>query len=131
MTNDEINQCAVLVAAAMEQNLIDNGWRRCAVGQRSTQFCSQLEAAVEAARAEEREKVAHWMMAAGYATGHGDTTEDLLRELAWQADERIAGAGAAEREACADICDHLMDTAVTKEMAIAYGNAADAIRGQQ
>lgn len=36
----------------------------------------------------------------------------------------------AEREACADICDHLMDTAVTKEMAIAYGNAADAIRGR-
>lgn len=91
MTNDEINQCAVLVARAMEQNLIDNGWRRCAIGQRSTQFCSQLEAAVN---------------------------------------EAVAKAIAAEREACADICDHLMDTAVTKEMAIAYGNAADAIRGR-
>ena len=52
--------------------------------------------------AAEREKVAHWMMTACYATGHGDTTEDLLRELAWQADERIVKAVAAEREACVE-----------------------------
>jgi hypothetical protein len=55
--------------------------------------------------AAEREKVAHWMRTACYATGHGDTTEDLLRELAWQADERIAKAVAAEREACATVLD--------------------------
>jgi hypothetical protein len=42
----------------------------------------------------EREKVATWMMQCGYATGHGDTIEDLLKELDWQAKER-------EREACA------------------------------
>lgn len=45
--------------------------------------------------AAEREKVAAWMTQRGYATGHGDTTEDLLKELDWQIDERIA----AEREA--------------------------------
>jgi hypothetical protein len=38
----------------------------------------------------EREKVAAWMMQRGYATGHGDTTEDLLQELDWQVKERGA-----------------------------------------
>lgn len=46
--------------------------------------------------AAEREKVAAWMIQRSYATGHGDTTEDLLKELDWQIHERIA----AEREAC-------------------------------
>lgn len=62
-----------------------------------------IEAFANLVAAAEREKVAHWMMTACYATGHGDTTEDLLRELAWQADERIVKAVAAEREACAQI----------------------------
>jgi hypothetical protein len=46
--------------------------------------------------AAERNKVASWMMAQGYATGHGDTTEDLLKELEWQVRE-------SERNACAAI----------------------------
>ena len=50
--------------------------------------------------AAEREKVAAWMMSQGYATGHGDTVEDLLKELEWQIAER-------EREACAKVCDVL------------------------
>ena len=48
--------------------------------------------------AAEREKVAAWMIERGYATGHGDTVEDLLKELEWQVEER-------EREACAKLCD--------------------------
>jgi hypothetical protein len=48
--------------------------------------------------AAEREKVAAWMMQQGYATGHGDTVEDLLKELEWQILER-------EREACAKVCE--------------------------
>jgi hypothetical protein len=32
----------------------------------------------------EREKVAHWMRSMGYATGHGDTVEDLLDHLGTQ-----------------------------------------------
>jgi hypothetical protein len=48
--------------------------------------------------AAERNKVASWMMAQGYATGHGDTTEDLLKELEWQVRE-------AERNACAKVCE--------------------------
>jgi hypothetical protein len=46
--------------------------------------------------AAEREKVAAWMMERGYATGHGDTIEDLLHELEWQIREQ-------EREACAKV----------------------------
>ena len=51
----------------------------------------------------EREKVAAWMMRQGYATGHGDSTEDLLKELEWQIEERIRN----ERSACAKVCDVL------------------------
>ena len=40
----------------------------------------------------ERRKVAQWMMDRGYATGHGDTVEDLLKELDWQIEERIKNA---------------------------------------
>jgi len=39
--------------------------------------------------ATEREKVAKWMTAQGYATGHGETIEDLLKELEWQIEDRI------------------------------------------
>ena len=57
----------------------------------------------------EREKVAAWMMARGYATGHGDTIEDLLQELDCQIAENwnralIAGI-TTEREACAKLFD--------------------------
>ena len=52
----------------------------------------------ELVAAHERNKVAAWMIDRGYATGHGDTTEDLLKELEWQIKER-------EREACAKVCD--------------------------
>ena len=39
--------------------------------------------------AEDREKVAQWMMKEGYATGHGDTVEELLKELEWQISEKL------------------------------------------
>jgi hypothetical protein len=43
-------------------------------------------------------KVARWMIDRSYATGHGDTIEDLLTELEWQVRE-------SEREACAKRCE--------------------------
>ncbi len=43
-------------------------------------------------------KIAEWMIKQGYATGHGDTVEDLLKELEWQIREQ-------EREECAKIAD--------------------------
>jgi hypothetical protein len=39
-------------------------------------------------RADERNKLATWMIAKGYATGHGDTMDQLLEELRWQVEER-------------------------------------------
>ncbi len=42
---------AALVAAAERNRLISEGWRQCAKGQRTTQFCGM----VEQARQEERE----------------------------------------------------------------------------
>jgi hypothetical protein len=53
-------------------------------------WCERFAALVRAA---EREKLVVWMMAQGYATGHGDTIEGLLEELRWQVRE-------SEREAC-------------------------------
>lgn len=44
------------------------------------------------------ETVAKWMIDRSYATGHGDTIEDLLKELEWQIRE-------SEREACAKVAE--------------------------
>ena len=65
------------------------------------------------AQAAERNKVAAWMIAQGYATGHGETMEGLLKELERKASfdraeiwiKRINEAVLAEREACAKVCD--------------------------
>jgi hypothetical protein len=70
--------------------------------------------------AAEREKVAAWMMQRSYATGHGDTTEDLLKQLEWQIAER-------EREACAKVCDEL---AARDKLSNYYAVAAKAIRAR-
>jgi hypothetical protein len=61
-------------------------------------FAAFVAAIVAAA---EREKVAHWMRSMGYATGHGDTIEDLLDHLGTQ----IAEGLLTEREACAKVCE--------------------------
>jgi hypothetical protein len=58
-----------------------------------------IEHFAELVAAAEREKVAAWMIKKGYATGHGDSVEDLLQELDWQIREQ-------EREACAKVCDN-------------------------
>lgn len=62
----------------------------------------------------DREKVAQWMMRLGYATGHGDTIEDLLKELEWQIAENwnraMINGITTEREACAKVCEDLIGT---------------------
>jgi len=55
--------------------------------------------------AAQREKLAHWMSSLGYATGHGDSIEDLLDHLGTQISEGLEVEVLMEREACADICD--------------------------
>jgi len=47
-----------------------------------------VEKFAELVRADEREKVADWMMKHGYATCHGDSIADLLTELVWQVKEQ-------------------------------------------
>ena len=47
-----------------------------------------IEHFAELVRQKEREKVAAWMMERGYATGHGNTIEELLQELDWQIREQ-------------------------------------------
>lgn len=48
--------------------------------------------------ADPREPVALWMIARSYATGHGDTVEDMLGELEWQAQERAPTGLSPEAE---------------------------------
>lgn len=48
-----------------------------------------LTKALKQSHKNEIEKLAQWMIKKGYATGHGDTIEDLLQELAWQIDEDL------------------------------------------
>jgi hypothetical protein len=59
---------------------------------------SNQEPAAHVFAATERNKLAAWMMSQGYATGHGDSVEDLLHELEWQIREQ-------EREACAAMAE--------------------------
>lgn len=61
-------------------------------------------------------KLASWMMQHGYATGHGESMDDLLAELTWQIEEKIE----MEREACAVIAFN----------AKTYLEAAEAIRAR-
>jgi hypothetical protein len=65
---------------------------------RVTGIDEDLERFAALVAAYEREKVAKWMVERSYATGHGDTVEDLLKELEWQVAER-------EREECAKIAN--------------------------
>ncbi len=75
-------------------------------------WCERFAALVRAA---ERNKLAAWMMAQGYATGHGDAMEGLLEELEREIGfkraelwiKRINEAVLAEREECARVCDHM------------------------
>lgn len=50
LTPDEMIRVAALVAAAERERMKSEGWRQCAEGQRTTQYCGQLEAAVNAER---------------------------------------------------------------------------------
>ena len=45
-----LERFAALVAAEKEQQMIRDGWRQCAEGQRTTQHCGLLDAAVKSER---------------------------------------------------------------------------------
>ena len=50
LSEQEVIQLAALVAAEKEQQMIRYGYRQCAKGQRTTQFCELLDSAVKAER---------------------------------------------------------------------------------
>jgi len=57
------------------------------LGKDREKFVSVVKRFANLVATAEREKVAQWMIQRSYATGHGDTTEDLLAELEWQVRE--------------------------------------------
>ena len=85
-----------------------------------TELMFRFAALVAAA---EREKVAAWMMQRSYATGHGDTIEDLIKELEWQVAER-------EREECAQLCETKHFSSPIREAGAKICAAAIRARGQ-
>jgi len=85
-----------IIRMAREANLWQSWLERL---EESTKTIASLEQFAALVAAHEREEVARWMMERGYATGHGDTVEDLLQELEWQVAER-------EREACAKVVEN-------------------------
>ena len=58
---------------------------------------------LEEERQAERNTLAAWMMQFGFATGHGDTMEELVDALGTEIVDRIDGELEAEREACAQL----------------------------
>ena len=77
----------------------------------------------------DKETLAQWMMQHGYATGHGDTMEDLLVELDVQIVENwtraLVKGVQGEREACAKFAAEYME----KHEGAHFG-IADAIRAR-
>ena len=89
--DEDLERFAALVIAEKEKQIIAANAPEI---ERINTYIKELEEAVAA----EREKVAQWMMTKGYATGHGDSIEDLMKELEWQIRE-------SEREACAKVVE--------------------------
>jgi hypothetical protein len=85
-------------------------------------YLPELERFASLAAAAERNKVAQWMIARSYATGHGDTVEDLLKELAQSVREE-------ERELCAQMCDEIANKPSNMVLGVALDCAA-AIRAR-
>jgi len=77
--------------------------------------------------AAERNKLAAWMMRQGYATGHGDTVEDLLKELDWQIEERIRN----ECEECAKVCEDIDTEYEGQDVLATWCAAAIRARGEK
>ena len=71
----------------------------------------KLNAFAALVAAAERNILAAWMIQFGFATGHGDTMEQLVDALGSEIVDRIEieidVAVAAEREACAKVCETL------------------------
>ena len=80
----------------------------------------RLERFAELIAAHERNKLAAWMIQFGFATGHGETMEELVDALGTEIVDRIDGEVVAEREACAKVSEEWdSDRADPREVAAA------------
>jgi hypothetical protein len=75
MTRDEIVQIAWDVGLFMRSH-------------QSQDEPTKLEQFAKRIAAAEKQKVVEYMNSRAFATGHGDTVEDLLKEMEWQIAER-------------------------------------------
>ena len=87
-------------------------------------WLEELERFAALVAAVEREKLAAWMIQRGYATGHGDTIEDLLQELDWQIREQ-------EREACAKVPQEFVCSTGLCRFTLTQTNVGIGERGMQ
>ena len=100
MTDKALERFAALVAAAEREKMQQDGWRQCAVGQRTTQFCGQLEQAVAA----EREACAKVCLKIIEVTEQdliseeGDVQKAMLRGVISGVDECAAAIRARSRD---------------------------------
>jgi hypothetical protein len=101
MTREDILKLARMVGLRSAVLLHIYDGREGALTDQELAELQRLERFAALVASAEREKVAHWMRNCGYATGHGDTIEDLLDHLGTQ----IAEGLLMEREACAKVCD--------------------------
>jgi hypothetical protein len=90
-------------AALHEQYLISQGYRKCAEGQRTTQWCGLLEDAVKAEREKHEKEIERYRLSA--AMWRNEAYKLGGTPLPWDADELIEKAVAAEREACAKVAE--------------------------
>ncbi len=103
--------------------------------QATVEFITAFDALIRAA---ERNKLAAWMIAQGYATGHGETMEGLLEELEREVGfkraelwiKRINEAVLAEREECAKLCDKYAEYSCNPSNFAEQCAAAIRLRGQ-
>lgn len=68
------------------------------------------------------EKVAAWMIAKSYATGHGDTVEDMLGELEWQAMERMRNKAEAAAKGSSEEFDFQSTLAECRDNEYSFHN---------
>ena len=88
-------------------------------------YLDKLERFAALVAAAERETLAAWTMRQGYATGHGDTVEDLLKELEWQIEERIRREWVGLTSDEIWKCNKASGTAVEFHICYAHQNVLD------
>ena len=100
-----LQRFAEIVAAAEREACIENA--RTVGGDAGAEMEKLIRARGQEWNRDDINKLANWMIAKGYATGHGETMEDLLAELEWQIAEgwnrAMINGVTTEREACIDI----------------------------